>query len=179
MVIPIVLSYSRHEHEYQSLKTISTGLLRGTPTLDWDFNIHRNRALESSTGITTHFILNSDGGFMRAILTGFIFLLLAGCSSMPSYESGDIRVRTSQLGERTIKIMLYDLERKPVRDASVHITNNRGDFLEELELKRRFTTFQYPMHESSVFIEATDHEGNKGTRQFFRSQLREIRMMKD
>lgn len=97
---------------------------------------------------------------------------------MPPYESGDITIRTVQLGERTLKIMLYDAQKQPVHQATLQITNRKGDMLKELELKKRITTFQYPMHENSIFIEATDIEGNQGTRQFFRSQLREIREMK-
>ena len=116
---------------------------------------------------------------MRSLLSGVIFLLLAGCSSMQSYQSGDIVIRTSQLRENTLKIMLYDLDRQPVQQAALRVTNNRGDILDELELRKRIAFIQYPMHESSIFIEATDNKGNKGARQFFRSQLRQVPIMTD
>ena len=113
---------------------------------------------------------------MRALLSGLIFLLLAGCSSTPSYQSGDISIRTSQQGERTLKVALYDQHRKPLDQGSLRITNNRGDLLQEVDLRRRIAFIQYPMHESSIFIEVTGPDDLKGKRQFFRTQLREIRL---
>ena len=113
---------------------------------------------------------------MKVLVSAVLFMLLTGCSTMPSYESGDIKIRTSQLRERTLKIMLYDQQRASLDQATITVTNSRGDILENLELRRRVAFFQYPMHESSVFIEVSNDEGLKGTRQFFRSQLREVRI---
>ena len=95
---------------------------------------------------------------------------------MPSYQSGDITIRTSQLDDRTLKVALYDQHKKPLDHGSLQITNNRGDLLQELELRKRIAFIQYPMHESSIFIEATSPDNIQGKRQFFRTQLREIRL---
>ena len=113
---------------------------------------------------------------MKVLRCTLIFLLLAGCSSMPSYESGDISIRTSQLGERMLKVALYDQQRSPMDHGTLRVSNNRGDILQETDLRKRIAFIQYPMHESSIIIEATSNDTLKGKRQFFRSQLREIRL---
>ena len=115
---------------------------------------------------------------MKTFLSGLVMLFLAGCSSIPSYQDGDITIRTSQVRERTLKVMLYDQQGKRLEEATVRVTNNRGDLLQERNLRRRIAFIEYPMHESRIQIEAIDSHGQTGVRPFSRSQLREVEISK-
>lgn len=112
---------------------------------------------------------------MKAVLTGLMALVLAGCSTIPDYQTGDFNIRTSQImGEDTLKVYPIPKNGQPLQDGKVNVTTRTGDSVLKKNIRRGHAIIQYPMHESSVVIEISDETGRTGSRLFFRSQLREI-----
>ena len=116
---------------------------------------------------------------MKAALSGLLFLLLTGCSSMPSDQTGDFNIRTTQMGAEELKILPTrkepsTVEGRYLKQARIKITNHQGKLLQEHSLRGGNIIIQYPMHESSIVIEVTDNTGNTGTKVFSRIQLRDF-----
>ena len=111
---------------------------------------------------------------MKAVLAGLMALVLAGCGTFSDYQTGDFNIRTTQMGEDSLKIFPRALDGQPLQNATAKITNRAGKPIQEKNIRRGNTIIHYPMHESSIIIEITDETGRSGSKVFFRNQLREF-----